>query len=53
MALGRRKQEQQEAWVVTTDVPRGPGHVFYGELNALFAECIVPANVSGGMSQCS
>ena len=38
MALGRRKSEQQEAWVATTDLPRGPGHVFYDKLNALFAE---------------
>ena len=38
MALGRRKSEQQEAWVATMDLPRGPGHVFYDKLNALFAE---------------
>ena len=38
MALGRRKREQQELWVATADLPRGPGHVFYDKLNALFAE---------------
>lgn len=38
MALGSRKSERQEAWVGTTDLPRGPAHVFYDKLNALFAE---------------
>jgi len=38
MALGRRRREQQEMWVATTDLPRSPGHVFYRKLNALLAE---------------
>lgn len=38
MALGKRKREQQEMWVATTDLPRSPGHVFYQKLNALLAE---------------
>ncbi len=38
MALGRRKREQQELWVATTDLPMGPGHPFYERLNALLAE---------------
>jgi hypothetical protein len=38
MALGRRKQEQQEAWVATTDLPQSPGHPFYRKLNGLLAE---------------
>ena len=38
MALGRRRSERQEAWVATTDLPRGPGHVFYDKRNGLFAE---------------
>jgi hypothetical protein len=38
MALGKRKQEQQEAWVATTDLPRSPGHPFYRRLNQLLAE---------------
>ncbi len=38
MALGRRKREQQELWVATSELPMGPGHVFYDKLNALFAE---------------
>ena len=33
MALGRRKREQQEAWIATTDLPKSPGHVFYEKLN--------------------
>ncbi len=38
MALGRRKHEQQEAWVATTDLPKSPGHPFYRKLNQLLAE---------------
>jgi transposase len=38
MALGRRRREEQEAWVATTDLPRSPGHVFYRKLNQLLAE---------------
>src|SRR5882757_8132475 len=38
MALGRRKREQQAAWVATTDLPKSPGHPFYKKLNKLLAE---------------
>lgn len=38
MALGKRKREQQEMWVATSDLPRSPGHPFYQKLNALLAE---------------
>jgi hypothetical protein len=38
MALGKRKREQQEAWVATTDLPKSPGHPFYRKLNQLLAE---------------
>ena len=38
MALGRRKREQQELWVATTDLPAGPGHPFYRKLNGLLDE---------------
>jgi len=38
MALGKRKHEQQEAWVATTDLPKSPGHPFYRKLNRLLAE---------------
>ena len=38
MGLGKRKQEQQEAWVATTDLPKSPGHPFYRKLNYLLAE---------------
>ncbi len=36
MALGRRKREQQELWVATSELPMGPGHPFYVKLNELF-----------------
>jgi len=36
--LGRRPQEQQELWVATTDLVRGPGHALYEKLNELLAE---------------
>lgn len=38
MALGKRKREQQEMWVATTDLPKSPGHPFYIKLNRLLAE---------------
>jgi hypothetical protein len=38
MALGKRKDEQQEVWVATTELPRSPGHPFYRKLNQLLAE---------------
>lgn len=38
MALGRRKSEQQELWVATTDLPRSAGHPFFTKLNHLLAE---------------
>jgi transposase len=38
MALGKRKHQQQEAWVATTDLPKSPGHPFYKKLNQLLAE---------------
>ena len=38
MSLGKRKHEQQEAWVATTDLPKSPGHPFYHRLNQILAE---------------
>jgi transposase len=38
MALGKRKVEQQEMWVATSDLPKSPGHVFYRKLNQVLAE---------------
>jgi len=38
MALGRRRREEQELWVSTTDLPKSPGHVFYQKLNRLLAD---------------
>ena len=38
MALGKRKQEQQSAWVATNELPKSPGHPFYKKLNLLLAE---------------
>ena len=38
MALGKRKREQQAAWIATTELPKSPGHPFYQRLNVLLAE---------------
>jgi transposase len=38
MALGKRRDEQQEMWVATTSLPKSEGHVFYRKLNGLLAE---------------
>jgi transposase len=47
MALGKRKEEQQEMWVATTDLPKSPGHVFYRKLNRVLAEAGFDATVEG------
>ncbi len=38
MALGKRKRQQQEAWVATSDLPQSPRHPFYQKLNRLPAD---------------
>jgi transposase len=38
MALGKRKTEQQELWIATTDLPKSPGHPFFRKLNQVLAE---------------
>jgi transposase len=38
MALGKRKSEQQAAWISTNELPKSPGHPFYMKLNTLLAE---------------
>jgi transposase len=38
MALGRRKDERQDQWVATSDLPQSPGHPFYAKLNSLLDE---------------
>jgi transposase len=38
MALGKRREEQQEMWVATTSLPKSVGHIFYRKLNQLLAE---------------
>ena len=47
MALGRRKREQQEAWVATNELPKSPGHVFYRKLNELLREADFDQFVEG------
>jgi transposase len=38
MSMGRRQAEHQpDLWVLATELPRSPGHVFYDKLNALLA----------------
>ncbi len=31
VALGKRKRDQPGLWVATTDLPKSPGHPFYGK----------------------
>lgn len=38
MALGKRKSEQQAAWIATNELPKSPGHPFYKRLNSLLAD---------------
>jgi transposase len=47
MALGKRKDERQEMWVATADLPKSPGHVFYRKLNQVLAEAEFDRAVDG------
>ena len=47
MALGKRKHEEQLAWVATTDLPTSPGHPFYQKLNRLLGEATFDEYVEG------
>ena len=38
MALGKKKVRQEELFVATADLRKGPGHPFYTKLNAVLAE---------------
>ncbi len=39
MAMGKKKRRQQEdLWVATSELPRTAGHPFYERLNGLFNE---------------
>jgi transposase len=38
MAMGKRKQQQAELFVMTADLPKSAGHPFYRKLNELLAE---------------
>jgi len=38
MAVGKRVEGEQVAWVATSDLPRSPGHPFYRQLNTLLRE---------------
>ena len=37
MALGRRKPRQEELFIPTAELARGPGHPYYTKLNAVLA----------------
>ena len=37
MAMGRKKGRQQELWVATPELARGPSHPFYSQLNQILA----------------
>jgi len=45
MALGKRRREEQAAWVATTHLPVAPGHPFFRKLNALLEEADFDAYV--------
>ena len=38
MALGRRKERQSELFIAADQIPKTPGHPFYGKLNEVLAE---------------
>ena len=38
MSLGKKRREHQALWVNSTDLPKSPGHAFYGALNRILRE---------------
>ena len=38
MALGKKKAKQEELFVATTELRKGPGHPFYAKLNTVLGE---------------
>jgi transposase len=38
MAVGKRESDEQIEWVMTSDLPKSPGHPFYRKLNELLRE---------------
>jgi transposase len=38
MALGKRKEKQEELFVATAELRKGPGHPFYSKLNEVLAQ---------------
>jgi len=38
MAVGKRESDEQMEWVMTSDLPKSPGHPFYRKLNELLRE---------------
>jgi len=40
MAVGQREPDDQIEWVLTTDLPKSPGHPFYRKLNELLRESL-------------
>lgn len=47
MAMGRQQQNQGQFWVETQLLAKGPGHPFYGRLNAVLAEHGFDRHVEG------
>lgn len=47
MAMGRQGQSQGQLWVETQRLAKGPGHPFYGQLNAVLAEHDFDGRVEG------
>jgi len=47
MSMGRSKTQQQEIWVATGDLQRGPGHPFYERLNEILGQHGFDAFVEG------
>jgi transposase len=38
MAVGKRESDEQMEWVMTSDLPKSPGHPFYRKLNEVLRE---------------
>ena len=38
MAMGKRRDRQQDLWIATTELPKARGHVFYDWVNDILAK---------------
>jgi transposase len=39
MSMGKKKSDEPDLWLVSTDLPQSPGHPFYAKLSGILRDC--------------